>query len=130
MTLWDLHKGDLVTCSEHKGEILTLIEEPHPLLIGAGIEAKFKRPGGKVVFFKDFNAVKDKQQFTKVRGLEDLKPDEIGAMIAESVREAIAPICTRLWRAKKLPTLSPEDAKDMIAIFSGEIISHIPTPAP
>jgi hypothetical protein len=125
MTLWDLQKGDLVTRPEYAGEILTLIEEPHPLLIGAGIEAKFKRPGGAIVFFKDFNAVKEKQQFTKVRGLEDLKPDEIGAMISESVREAIAPIYTRLCRAKKVPGLQPNDLKDMIEIFSGEIIAHI-----
>lgn len=128
-TLDQLCRGDRVITGEFPQEVLQVLEEPHPLLIGAGLEVQVKRPNGKVVHLKHFHAVKDKQKFEVVRGIEDLDTADIGAMIREAVIKAVAPILAPLERVGRAPIKYSGAIRDAVAIFSGEVVSEIKEPS-
>src|SRR6478736_1350664 len=100
MTLWEIHKGDVV---QHNGNDLTLLEEPHPLLLGEGqdsgpgIEAQAKiNRTGRVVTLRDYKLRADKLHFVRITRLEDRDVEDIQEIIKRTIKESLAPIFQRL----------------------------------
>lgn len=124
MTLWEIHKGDKVVSPKYPGEILSVLEEPHPMMMDAGLDCKFKRLNGDVVFIRDYEAVKS-EQFTKVQGFEDMPKSDLEIFIENEVKNQIRPLAEKLKKAKRVDKRGLQAMADSIDIFIAEIHSTI-----
>lgn len=116
----ELRKGDKVVSPKYRGEILTVLEDPHPMLIDSGLDCKMRRANGLEVFFRDYTRA-PKQTFIKVSGFEEMPLEDMQIFIREEVGKFAGGITNRLLGARRIGSDDALTMIDIAEIFAGEI---------